>query len=63
VIELINCTLYLVDGSSRSLDGIMRDLQVKVDKFFIPCYFIIVDMKVDLEAKIFLSRLFWPLPV
>jgi hypothetical protein len=42
VIELINCTLYLVDGSSRSLDGIVRDLQVKVDNFFIPCDFIMI---------------------
>jgi hypothetical protein len=36
----------------------MRDLQVKVDKFFIFCDFVIVDMKVDLEAKIILDRLF-----
>jgi hypothetical protein len=36
----------------------VRDLQVKVDKNFITCDFIIVDMKVDLKAKIILGRPF-----
>jgi hypothetical protein len=58
VIESINCTLHLADESSRSPVGIVRDLQVKVDKFCIPCDFVKVDMKVDPEAKIILSRPF-----
>jgi hypothetical protein len=48
----------LADGSSTSSVGIVRDLQVKVDKFFIPRGFVIVDMKVDHEAKIILGRPF-----
>jgi hypothetical protein len=60
VIEPINCTLHLADGSSRSPVGIVRDLQVKVDKFLIPCDFVIVDMRVDPEAKIILVISFLP---
>ena len=44
-LKLTPMTLQLTDGSLKHLKGIVEDLMVQVDKFKVPIYFVVLEMK------------------
>ncbi|KAL5754796.1 hypothetical protein ACOSP7_023016 [Xanthoceras sorbifolium] len=53
-----NITLQLADRSVKYPHGIIEDVLVKVDKFYFPVDFIILDMEEDVEVPLILRRPF-----
>jgi len=51
-------TLQLADRSIKYPHGIVEDLLVKVDKFYFPVDFVIIDIEEDVEVPIILRRPF-----
>ncbi|XP_020207892.1 uncharacterized protein LOC109792853 [Cajanus cajan] len=51
-------TLQLADRSIKYPHGIVEDLLVKVDKFFFPVDFVVMDMEEDSEVPLILGRPF-----
>nr|KYP50823.1 hypothetical protein KK1_027388 [Cajanus cajan] len=51
-------TLQLTDRSIKYPHGIVEDLLVKVDKFFFPVDFVVMDMEEDFEVPLILGRPF-----
>ncbi|XP_020209688.1 uncharacterized protein LOC109794656, partial [Cajanus cajan] len=51
-------TLLLADKSIKYPHGIVEDLLVKVDKFFFPVNFVVMDMEEDSEVPLILGRPF-----
>ncbi|XP_019170955.1 PREDICTED: uncharacterized protein LOC109166457 [Ipomoea nil] len=51
-------TLQFVDQSSRSPIGIIEDVLVRVDKCFVPCDFIVIDVQENPNVPIILGRPF-----
>jgi len=51
-------TLQLADKSITSPYGVIQDLLIKVDKFFFPVDFVVVDMEEDHEVPVILGRPF-----
>jgi hypothetical protein len=51
-------TLQLADKSTTAPYGVAQDMLVKVDKFFFPVDFIIIDMEEDDDAPLILGRPF-----
>ncbi|KAI5447937.1 hypothetical protein KIW84_015399 [Lathyrus oleraceus] len=57
-IKSIRMTLQLADKSTTHPHGIAQDVLVKVDKFFFPVDFIVIDMEEDDDAPLILGRPF-----
>ncbi|XP_063941166.1 uncharacterized protein LOC135149396 [Daucus carota subsp. sativus] len=51
-------SLQLADRTIKHPLGVIEDVLVKVDKFFIPCDFVVLDMDEDVEMPIILGRPF-----
>ncbi|CAM8885097.1 unnamed protein product [Rhodiola kirilowii] len=51
-------SLKLADRSSRILRGVLRDVPIKVGKFFIPIDFYVLEMDVEQEMPVILGRPF-----
>ena len=51
-------SLQLADHTIKHPLGVIEDVLVKVDKFFIPCDFVVLDMDEDVEMPIILGRPF-----
>ena len=51
-------TLQLADKSISCPYGVAQDLLVKVDKFFFPVDFVLIDMEEDHDAPLILGRPF-----
>ena len=51
-------TLQLADKSTTCPHGVALDLLVKVDKFFFPVDFVVIDMEEDMDAPLILGRPF-----
>ena len=57
-LKAIRMTLQLADKSTTHPHGLAQDVLVKVDKFFFPVDFIVIDMEEDEDAPIILGRPF-----
>ena len=57
-IKSTKMTLQLADKSTTSPYGVAQDMLVKVDKFFFPVDFIVIDMEEDDDAPLILGRPF-----
>ncbi|KAI5391416.1 hypothetical protein KIW84_076284 [Lathyrus oleraceus] len=57
-IKSIRMTLQLADKSTTHPHGVAQDVLVKVDKFFFPVDFIVIDMEEDDDAPLILGRPF-----
>jgi hypothetical protein len=57
-IKAAKMTLQLADKSTTAPYGVAQDMLVKVDKFFFPVDFIIIDMEEDDDAPLILGRPF-----
>nr|XP_009595614.1 uncharacterized protein LOC104091873 [Nicotiana tomentosiformis] len=58
VIKSIPVSLQLADQTTILSEEIIEDVLVRVDKFFFPVYFIVVDMEVNKEVPVILGRPF-----
>ena len=62
-----NITLSLADRSVKIPKGIVEDVLVKVDKFYYPVDFVVLDTEPIANGPnhvpIILGRPFWPLPM
>jgi hypothetical protein len=56
--KAIRMTLQLADKSTTHPHGLAQDVLVKVDKFFFPVDFIVIDMEEDDDAPLILGRPF-----
>ena len=50
-------SLQLAHHYSKHMIGILEDVPIKVDKFFIPANFVVLKMKEDSQIPIILDRL------
>ncbi|KAL5803359.1 hypothetical protein ACOSQ4_031664 [Xanthoceras sorbifolium] len=57
-VKATNVTLQLADRSMKYPHGIIEDVLVKVDKFYFPVDFIILEMEEDAEVPLILGRPF-----
>jgi hypothetical protein len=51
-------TIHLADGTTRKPWGLVENVPIKVDKFYIPCDFVVVDMGGNLNSSLILGRPF-----
>ncbi|CAM8962357.1 unnamed protein product [Rhodiola kirilowii] len=51
-------TLQLADGTTRRPWGLVENVPIKVDKFFIPCDFVVIDMGDNCTSSLILGRPF-----
>ncbi|XP_019171371.1 PREDICTED: uncharacterized protein LOC109166929 [Ipomoea nil] len=54
----VNLTLTFADQSTTSLNGILEDVPVRVDKYFVPCDFIVIAGQENPNTPIILGRPF-----
>ena len=52
----IKMRLYMTDGSCVQPTGILEDIRVQVGKFFMPNYFVVMDIDADVQVPIILGR-------
>ncbi|XP_058775550.1 uncharacterized protein LOC131649809 [Vicia villosa] len=57
-LKFTRMTLQLADKSTTHPIGIAEDLLVKVDKFFFPVDFVVIDMEEDFDTPLILGRPF-----
>ncbi|XP_073124598.1 uncharacterized protein [Henckelia pumila] len=57
-IEPASISLKFADGSVKYPRGVVENILVKIDKFFYPIDFVILDMNKDCEVPLILGRLF-----
>ncbi|CAM8992664.1 unnamed protein product [Rhodiola kirilowii] len=51
-------TLQLADGTTRRPWGLVENVPIKVDKFYIPCDFVVIDMGDNCTSSLILGRPF-----
>ncbi|CAM8972960.1 unnamed protein product [Rhodiola kirilowii] len=51
-------TLQLADGTTRRPWGLVENVPIKVDKFYIPCDFVVIDMGDNFNSSLILGRPF-----
>ncbi|CAM8932134.1 unnamed protein product [Rhodiola kirilowii] len=51
-------TLQLVDGTTKCPWGLVENVPIKVDKFYIPCDFVVIDMGGNCTSSLILGRPF-----
>ncbi|CAM8900229.1 unnamed protein product [Rhodiola kirilowii] len=51
-------TLQLTDGTTRRPWGLVENVPIKVDKFYIPCDFVVIDMGDNFNSSLILGRPF-----
>ncbi|XP_031108668.1 uncharacterized protein LOC116013158 [Ipomoea triloba] len=54
----VQLTLEFADRSTKSPIGILEDVPVRVDKYFVPCDFVVMDIREDPYIPIILGRPF-----
>ncbi|XP_019160896.1 PREDICTED: uncharacterized protein LOC109157443 [Ipomoea nil] len=54
----VQFTLQFADRSTKSPIGILEDVPVPVDKYFVPCDFVVMDIREDPNIPIILGRPF-----
>ncbi|XP_031104844.1 uncharacterized protein LOC116009834 [Ipomoea triloba] len=54
----VECTLQFADQSTKNPIGILEDVPVRVDKYFVPCDFVVMDIREDPYTPIILGRPF-----
>ncbi|CAM8987545.1 unnamed protein product [Rhodiola kirilowii] len=57
-IKATKMTLQLADGTKRQPKGVIENVPVKVDKFYIPCDFVVMDMGNSGNTSLILGRPF-----
>ncbi|CAM8931715.1 unnamed protein product [Rhodiola kirilowii] len=55
-------TLQLADGTTRRPWGLVENVPMKVDKFYIPCDFVVIDMGDNFTSSLILGRRFLATP-
>ncbi|CAM8963249.1 unnamed protein product [Rhodiola kirilowii] len=51
-------TLQLADGTTRQPWGLVENVPIKVDKFYVPCDFVVIDMGENFTSSLILGRPF-----
>ncbi|CAM8994483.1 unnamed protein product [Rhodiola kirilowii] len=51
-------TLQLADGTTRRPWGLVENVPIKVDKFYIPCDFVVIDMRDNCTSSLIFGRPF-----
>ncbi|XP_031120853.1 uncharacterized protein LOC116024087 [Ipomoea triloba] len=54
----VEFTLQFADRSTKNPIGILKDVPVRVDKYFVPCDFVVMDIREDPYTPIILGRPF-----
>ncbi|CAM8924308.1 unnamed protein product [Rhodiola kirilowii] len=57
-VKTAKMTLQLADGTTRRPWGLVENVPIKVDKFYIPCDFVVVDMGDNFTSSLILGRPF-----
>ena len=57
-LQPVKMNLYMTDGSCVQPTGIIEDVPVQVDKFFVPNDFVVMDIEADVLVPIILGRPF-----
>ncbi|CAM8901682.1 unnamed protein product [Rhodiola kirilowii] len=57
-VKTAKMTLQLADGTTRRPWGLVENVPIKVDKFYIPCDFVVVDMGDTFSSSLILGRPF-----
>ncbi|CAM8999521.1 unnamed protein product [Rhodiola kirilowii] len=57
-VKTAKMTLQLADGTTRRPWGLVENVPIKVDKFYIPCDFVVVDMGGNFSSSLILGRPF-----
>ncbi|GKD61269.1 MAK10-like protein [Tanacetum coccineum] len=55
-LKLINMLIEMADNTKYAPKGIVENLLIKIDKFFFPVDFVILDMVEDIRIPIILGR-------
>ena len=51
-------TLYMADKTMAHLEGILKDVLIKIGKFIFPMDFVVIDIKEDKQVSLLLGRPF-----
>ncbi|CAM8902508.1 unnamed protein product [Rhodiola kirilowii] len=57
-VKYAKMTLQLADGTTRRPWGLLENVPIKVDKFYIPCDFVVIDMGDNCTSSLILGRPF-----